>query len=157
MAVGAATANAIASVPSTLVANRYWTTADVTNSRTVTITGGQAGSSFSFDGKSFSHTLINHTIKLNAVEKWTLVNNNIFGHAIHLHDVQFKIVSRSNGPVAPYESGWKDTIYLPLGTTAVVLAKFEDFTTSAANAYMFHCHFSNHADAGMMGQFTVVP
>lgn len=156
IAVGAATAGAITSVPPTLVANRYWTTADVTNSRTVTITGGQPGSGFSFDGKSFSHTLINHTIKLNAVEKWTVVNNNVFGHAIHLHDVQFKIISRSNGPVAPYESGWKDTFYLPLGTTAVVLAKFEDFTTTA-NAYMFHCHFSNHEDEGMMGQFTVVP
>ena len=122
---------------------------------TINITGGQPGWSFSFDGKSFSQTLINHTIKLNAVEKWTVVNNNIFGHAIHLHDVQFKIISRSNGPVAPYESGWKDTLYPPLGTTAVVLAKFEDFTTTA-NAYMFHCHFSNHEDKGMMGQFTVV-
>ena len=138
------------------MANTYWTLADVTNSRTITVTGGQAGSAFTFDGKGFDHTTVAHTIKLNSVEKWTIVNNNIFGHSIHLHDIQFKIISRSNGPVAPYESGWKDTIYLPLGASAVVVAKFDDFA-STTNAYMFHCHFSNHEDEGMMGQFKVVP
>ncbi|MEI6741289.1 MAG: multicopper oxidase domain-containing protein [Gemmatimonadaceae bacterium] len=156
LTVGAPAAAAITTIPPTLVANTYWTLADVTNSRTITVTGGQAGSAFTFDGKGFDHTTVAHTIKLNSVEKWTIVNNNIFGHSIHLHDIQFKIISRSNGPVAPYESGWKDTIYLPLGASAVVVAKFDDFA-STTNAYMFHCHFSNHEDEGMMGQFKVVP
>ena len=154
--VGARTASAITTIPSTLANNTYWSTADVTNSRTVNITGGNAGGGFSFDNKAFSHTLINHTIKLGAVEKWTVVNNNIFGHSIHIHDVQFKIVSRSSGPVAPYESGWKDTFYIPRGASVDVIAKFADFA-SLANAYMFHCHFSNHEDEGLMGQFLVVP
>ncbi len=156
LTVGAPTAGAITTIPPTLVANSYWTLGDVTNSRTITVTGGQAGSAFTFDGKGFDHNTVAHTIKLNSVEKWTIVNNNIFGHSIHLHDIQFKIISRSNGPVAPYESGWKDTIYLPLGASVVVVAKFDDFA-STANAYMFHCHFSNHEDEGMMGQFKVVP
>jgi blue copper oxidase len=46
--------------------------------------------------------------------------------------------------------------FLPLGTTAVVLAKFEDFTTATTSGNMFYCHVSNHEDKGMMGQFTVV-
>jgi bilirubin oxidase len=154
--VGAATTGAVTTLPTTLVTNTYWTNADVTNSRTITITGGGPGSNFSFDNKSFSHSVINQTIKLGAVEKWTIVNNAIFGHAIHIHDVQFKIISRSNGAVAPYESGWKDTFYLPLGSTVTVIAKFEDFA-STSDAFMFHCHFSNHEDEGMMGQFLVVP
>ena len=106
--------------------------ADVTNSRTVTTTGGQAGPTFSFDGKTFSHTLINHTIRFNAVEKWTLANNYVCGNAIQLNNVPFKIIA------------------------AVVLARLEDFT-STANACMFHGHFSSHEDERMMGPFVVVP
>jgi bilirubin oxidase len=35
-----------------------------------------------------------------------------------------------------------------------VIAKFDDFADSV-NPYMYHCHFSNHEDGGMMGQFLV--
>ena len=152
----AATTNAITSVPSTLTNNSFWTTADVTNSRTITITGGQGASVFNFDNNNYGSTVINQTIKLNAIEKWTIVNNNIFGHSFHIHDIQFKIISRSSGTVAAYESGWKDTVYVPLGETVTVIAKFDDFS-STVNPFMYHCHFSNHEDGGMMGQFLVVP
>jgi bilirubin oxidase len=100
--------------------------------------------------------VFNQTIKLNAIEKWTIVNNNVFGHSFHIHDVQFKILSRSSGTVGAHESGWKDTVYLPVGESVTVIAKYEDFSSSK-NAYMYHCHFSNHEDGGMMGQFLVVP
>jgi len=154
--VTAATAGAITTLPGSLTTNRYWTLADVTNSRTINITGGQAGGNFSFDNVFFDHGYINQTIKLNAVEKWTIVNNQIFGHSIHLHDIQFKIISRSGGPVEAYESGWKDTFYIPRGESVVVVAKFTDFASST-DAFMFHCHMSNHEDLGLMGQFLVVP
>ena len=42
------------------------------------------------------------TIQLNAIEKWTIVNNNIFGHSFHVHDVQFKIIARSSGTVGDH-------------------------------------------------------
>ena len=66
------------------------------------------------------------------------------------------IISRSSGAVNAYESGWKDTVYVPLGESVVVIAKFDDFASST-NPYMFHCHFTNHEDEGMMGQFLVIP
>ena len=154
--VAAATANAITAVPASLTANTYWTTADVTNSRTINITGGQGASPFVFDNNIYGNAVINQTIKLNVVEKWTIINNNIFGHSFHIHDIQFKIISRSSGTVANYESGWKDTVYVPLGETVTVIAKFDDFS-STVNPFMYHCHFSNHEDGGMMGQFLVVP
>lgn len=152
--VGASTADAITSLPSTLANNTYWTNADVTNSRTINITGGQAGSAFTFDNNTYGFTTINQTIKLNDIEKWTIVNNNIFGHSFHVHDVQFKIIARSSGTVGEHESGWKDTVYVPLGETVTIIAKFDDFA-DAVNPYMYHCHFSNHEDGGMMGQFLV--
>jgi len=144
----------ITAVPSTLANNTYWTLADVTNSRTITVTGGQAGSAFSFDNNYYDSVKINQIIALNAIEKWTIVNNDIFGHALHIHDIQFKIISRSSGAVAAYEQGWKDVVYLKLGETVQVIAKFDDFSSSV-NPYMYHCHFSNHEDEGMMGQFLV--
>ena len=152
--VGASTANAITILPSKLASNNYWTNADVTNSRTINITGGQAGSAFTFDNNTYGFNSINQTIQLNAIEKWTIVNNNIFGHSFHVHDVQFKIIARSSGAVGEHESGWKDTVYVPLGETVTVIAKFDDFS-DAVNPYMYHCHFSNHEDGGMMGQFLV--
>jgi blue copper oxidase len=152
--VTAATANAISLLPASLTTNTYWINADVTNSRTINITGGQGGSAFTFDNNTYGFNTINQTIKLNAIEKWTIVNNNIFGHSFHIHDIQFKIISRSSGSVAAYESGWKDTVYVPLGETVVVIAKFDDFA-SATDPFMYHCHFSNHEDGGMMGQFLV--
>ncbi|WP_375448152.1 multicopper oxidase family protein [uncultured Fibrella sp.] len=152
--VKAATASGITALPAKLTTNTYWTNADVTNSRTITITGGQGATAFSFDNNVYGDTRINQTLKLNAVEKWTITNNNIFGHSFHIHDIQFKIISRSSGTVAAYESGWKDTVYVPVGESVSVIAKFDDFA-STTNAYMYHCHFSNHEDGGMMGQFLV--
>jgi blue copper oxidase len=93
-------------------------------------------------------------VKLNTIEKWTLVNNNVFGHSFHIHDIQFKIVSRSSGAVAPYESGWKDTFYIRPNETVSVVAKYDDFADDI-NPFMYHCHFANHEDEGLMGQFLV--
>ncbi len=152
--VVAPTANPIMALPGTLANNVYWTNTDVTKSRTITITGGQAGSAFTFDNNTYGFTAINQNIQLNAIEKWTIVNNNIFGHSFHIHDVQFKIISRSSGSVAGYESGWKDVVYIPLGESVSVIAKFDDFS-SGVSPYMYHCHFSNHEDEGLMGQFLV--
>lgn len=161
--VAPATAGAITRVPGTLVRNTYWTAADVTNARTIAITGGQAGSEFTFDNQTYNPDRNNFSVRLNAVERWTIVNNAVFGHAFHVHDVKFKVVARSptsgqvsgNGLPASYESGWKDTVYVPRGESVQLIMKFEDYA-SATNPYMFHCHFANHEDGGMLGQFIVV-
>ncbi len=154
--VTAATSNPITAVPTTLVNNTYLTAADATVNRTITVTNGTniGLAEFSFDNTPFVLNKINYTLNLNAVEKWTITNNNIFGHAFHIHDVQFKIVSRSSGAVADYESGWKDVAYLPRGESVTFVAKFDDFA-DPSYPYMYHCHFANHEDGGMMGQFVV--
>lgn len=153
--VKAATTGAITAVPSKLTTNTYWKESDATTTRTISITGGQAGSAFTFDNNTYGFTTINQKVKLNAVEKWTIVNNNIFGHSFHIHDIQFKIVSRSSGAIAPYESGWKDTFYIRTGETVSVVAKYDDFADDTS-PFMYHCHFPNHEDAGLMGQFLVI-
>lgn len=154
--VSSTLANAITTVPSTLANNTYWTSTDATVNRSIQVMGGQGPMPFMFDGGSFNINTINKTVKLNDIEKWTITNNNIFGHTFHIHDVEFKIVARNglSTSVGSHESGWKDVLYLPRGESATFVAKFDDYA-DPIHPFMYHCHFTNHEDAGMMGQFVV--
>jgi bilirubin oxidase len=152
--VAAETAGAIKALPAKLVTNTFPTDAQVTKSRTLNITDMGPGTPFKFDGQSFDPAVINQNVSLNAVEKWTISNGMVFSHSFHIHDVQFKIVSRSAGGVADYEQGWKDVVAVPRGESVTFIARFEDFA-SATDPYMYHCHMSNHEDEGTMGQFLV--
>ena len=172
----AATSGAITTLPTTLANNTYWTAANATNTRTISVTGGNAttvnglttSTGFGFNNVSYSPNVMNHTIPLNAIERWNVTAGNVFGHSLHIHDIKFRIIERyitapgtpgsqvtTNGQAAGYESGWKDTVYIPRGEGVSVIAKFDDFASNV-NPYMFHCHFMNHEDGGMMGQFLVV-
>jgi len=157
--VAATTTNPITSIPTVLANNTYWTATDATVSRAISITDGQPGPGnppFALDHTPFVLSYINKTVDLNAIEKWTVTNNNVFGHTFHIHDVQFKIVARNGNAAAvgAYESGWKDVMSVPVNESVSFVAKFEDYA-DALHPYMYHCHFSNHEDGGMMGQFTV--
>jgi bilirubin oxidase len=156
--VGATTSNPITSVPVTLANNTYWTAADATINRAISITNGNPGGTpFNFDNASFAINTINKTVQLDAIEKWTVTNNNVFGHTFHIHDVEFKIVARNGSAanVGAHESGWKDVMYVPRNENVSFVAKFNDYADSL-HPFMYHCHFSNHEDDGMMGQFVVV-
>ena len=159
MNVVAATAAARTTIPATLINNTYWTAANATNSRTLTVTGGQGGTAFSFNNQFYSKAVINQTVAYNALERWTITNNNIFGHAFHLHDVSFNIISRSGGTqgttIRAYEQGWKDVVWLPIGGSVTFLAKFENYADPTW-PYMYHCHALTHEDEGMMGTFKVI-
>jgi len=154
--VTAATANAITALPSKLVSNTYLTAADATVTRSMNVTDGTPGTGipFYFDHTPFDLGTINKTVNLNAIEQWTVTNSNVFGHSFHIHDIQFKIISRSSGAVNAYESGWKDTYYLPVNESVTFVAKFSDYA-DATHPFMYHCHVAPHEDGGMMGQFVV--
>ncbi len=145
---------AITALPATLVNNTYWTANDVTNNRTVRITEMGPGTPFTFDNVGYKMDVINQTVALNSVEQWTITNGRVFGHSFHIHDIQFKIISRSTGPVPATEQGWKDTFYIRTNETVNFVAKFDDFASST-KPFMYHCHMSNHEDEGLMGQFLV--
>jgi bilirubin oxidase len=152
----AATANAVTTLPTALVSNTFPAALDATQSRTLAITAPGPGAPFTFNNVGFSMTTINQTVALGATETWTVNGGNIFGHSFHIHGVQFKMVSRngSSGAVKAYESGWKDTFYVPLNETVTFVAKFDEAADSKY-PYMYHCHMVNHEDAGLMGQFVV--
>ena len=148
----AATSNAITSLPTKLVNNTYWTSADVTNSRTVSLTG-VGGLPLSCDNLVYSSSVINQTVNFNAVEQWTLANVSNLSHSFHIHDIQFYLTSVPGG-IPAYMQGWKDTFYLPQQSSVSFITKFDDFASNS-NPFMFHCHFLQHEDGGLMGQFLV--
>ena len=149
----------ITAVPSVLANNTYWTATDATVTRAISITGGQpGGAAFSLDNAPFVLATINKTVNLNDTEKWTVTNNAIFGHSFHVHDIEFKIVARNGVTtgIGNYESGWKDTFYVPRNESVTFVGKFDDFADAdVTHPYMYHCHFGGHEDGGMMGQFIV--
>ena len=157
--VAAATANPATPRPATLKTNTFWTDANVTNNRTLTMTNGFPGTGlpFSFDNLVYSPTVFNQTLNLNAVEKWTLTNNSGFSHSFHIHDIQFNLISRTGGNnagIKAYEAGWKDTLFIGQNQSVSFIAKFDTFSSNT-NPFMYHCHFSSHEDGGLMGQFLV--
>ena len=111
--------------------------------------------SFSINGKKMDMSRIDEIVKLGSTEIWEIYNRPMgmmqIPHSFHIHDVQFQILDRNGKPPPPAESGWKDTVLLWPGETVRFITRFEDYT----GLYMYHCHFLEHEDDGMMGQFEV--
>ncbi len=112
---------------------------------------------FAINGKSMSMDRIDETIRLDTTEHWIVENRRTgmmaFPHSFHVHDVQFRILSLNGEAPPPLLSGPKDTILLYPGDTYRLALRFRDYE----GIYMYHCHFLEHEDSGMMGQFEIIP
>jgi len=107
------------------------------------------------NGSSMDMSRIDQTVQLGTTEVWRISNTDGEYHSFHVHDVQFSVL-RLDGHIPGRElSGWKDTLFLPPGTTARVAMRFTDYA-DPDSPYMYHCHLLQHEDNGMMGQFVVV-
>lgn len=156
--VGATTGNAITSVPTVLNNNVYWTSADATVSRSLAVTQGNPGGlPFQFDNTIYDFNTINKTVIVGDIEKWTVSAGSVFSHVFHIHDIQFKIVARNGNAnaVGAFETGWKDVMYVPINENVSFVTRFTDYSDSI-HPFMYHCHFTNHEDGGLMQQFVVV-
>jgi len=89
---------------------------------------------------------------LNATEIWEFENSSGgWFHPMHMHLVDFKILSRNGRAPFPHELGPKDTVYVGEGETVRLLVKFGPHR----GKYMLHCHNLPHEDHDMMVQFGV--
>ena len=82
---------------------------------------------------------------------WTLTNDTEWDHPFHLHGFFFMVVDEQGAPLAPMV--WKDTVNVPMKTTARVLVTFDE----RPGTWMMHCHILDHADGGLMGTVQVGP
>lgn len=110
---------------------------------------------FTINGRTMKASRIDFSVQAGATEIWEFVNRTGMAHPMHVHNTQFRILDRNGRPPGPSETGFKDTVLVPGGSTVRVLARFPEYADER-NPYMYHCHILEHEDAGMMGQFTVV-
>ena len=90
------------------------------------------------------------------VEIWEFQNNSGgWFHPLHLHLVDFRILSRNGTAPRPWENGPKDVVYIGEGETVRLLVHFELAPGSRGGKYMVHCHNLPHEDHDMMHQFAV--
>lgn len=111
--------------------------------------------------------------ELDTIEVWNIINTfkalNI-DHPIHLHLIQFKLISRTpfdvdvyneTGEIIPtsepeppkdYERGFKDTINAEAGKVTKFIVHF----TGYAGEYVWHCHLLEHEDHDMMRPMKVI-
>lgn len=89
---------------------------------------------------------------LDAVEIWELENSSDgWFHPMHIHLVDFQILSRNGQPPFAYEKGPKDVVYVGERETVRLLVHFGPHR----GRYMVHCHNLTHEDHSMMLQFRV--
>ncbi|WP_104044932.1 multicopper oxidase family protein [Arthrobacter sp. ZGTC412] len=89
---------------------------------------------------------------LDDVEIWEIENSSGgWFHPVHIHLVDFQILSRNGKAPFNYERGPKDVVYVGEGETVRLLMKFEHHR----GRYMIHCHNLPHEDHDMMAQFSV--
>lgn len=69
-------------------------------------------------------------------------------HSFHLHGQRF-VVARVDGAENP-DPAWKDTVLVPTGAEVLLLAAMTNPGT-----WVYHCHISEHMEAGMMGALSV--
>ena len=111
---------------------------------------------FTFNNLSFDMDVINYHIPLNNIEIWQVSNQTMVAHPFHIHDVPFYILDRDGNLPPMHERGKKDVVLIQSMETVRFITKFETFADSLT-PYVYHCHILMHEDAGMMGQFVVMP
>jgi bilirubin oxidase len=98
---------------------------------------------------------IDAAVTLGSTEIWQVENTMGSPHNFHVHDLQFQILDIDGSAPPAGMAGWKDTVYLPPDTRFRLIMQFTDYA-DPEHPYMFHCHFLQHEDDGMMAQFVVL-
>ena len=112
----------------------------------------QRGLAWTINGKAFDPTRADAEVALGSTQRWLLTNTSPLTHYIHLHEEEWRTISRDGQKPPPWERGLEDTWRLDPGETVEVAAKVTDYTGN----FMIHCHMLDHEDHGMMAQFRVV-
>lgn len=110
---------------------------------------------FTINGQSFDMGRIDVVSKRGEPEIWRFYNGSPMPHPIHIHNIQFRVLSRNGNPPSSNERGPKDTVLVDPDETVHLGLRFEHYADERT-PYMFHCHNLEHEDQGMMGQFVVV-
>jgi len=114
------------------------------------------------NGRQFEGAVVadDEIVSLDDTEIWEFVNTSMMPHPMHVHGLQFAVVSREqagashswNGLDAGLvDAGWHDTVLVLPGQRVRIALTFTDFE----GLYLYHCHNMEHEDNGMMRYYRV--
>ncbi|WP_448628768.1 multicopper oxidase family protein [Geodermatophilus sp. URMC 64] len=90
--------------------------------------------------------------KRDDIEIWDVTNDSGgWFHPLHIHLIDFRVLTRNGAPPRPEEKGPKDVVYVGENETVRLLMRFEH----EEGRYMIHCHNLSHEDHDMMFQYQV--
>ncbi len=145
-------------VPGRLIARQRGDASQATNHRRFVLNmgmggmmmGGRMGSGggMFINGRPFEMDRIDERVRLGDTEIWE-ISGEMMSHPVHIHGVQFEVLSRNGGKPIVRDAGLRDTVLVRDPVELLVR-----FTQPAVKApFMYHCHILEHEDNGMMGQF----
>jgi suppressor of ftsI/bilirubin oxidase len=126
------------------------------------ITLDQKNKVWRINGMTYSHSATPIVVKRGAIEEWEVRNAAAsMPHPLHIHGVQFRVISREGSPeqirrlavedrgLTVADLGWKDTVLTWPGETVRIVTDFSH-PFLGDQVYMVHCHNLEHEDGGMM-------
>lgn len=121
------------------------------------------------NGKTYDVGRIDAFPRTGDTEIWEFKTGYGWSHPVHLHLVNFKVLTRNGqAPFAYERDAWKETILLRPNETVRVLTKWPTVPATPtvtpqvpagalASRFVFHCHNLGHEDHDMMTQLQVTP
>jgi FtsP/CotA-like multicopper oxidase with cupredoxin domain len=107
----------------------------------------RSGGAWAINGEFFNRNVARAEVGQNTGEIWTLRNvDNGWFHPIHIHQEEFRILSRNGVAPPPHERGRKDVVNLMGPEEIRIFIRFRDW----AGKYVMHCHNTVHEDHAMM-------
>lgn len=122
---------------------------------------------FSVDGEGFDHTKIKTYVEPYSQAVWTLESPLNYFHPFHIHVNPFQVKSVTtqlpdgvlkeatlSSNLVPANM-WRDTVFVPPFGITQVWQQFNQNDVAWQGKTVFHCHFLDHEDQGMMSAFTI--
>jgi FtsP/CotA-like multicopper oxidase with cupredoxin domain len=116
---------------------------------------------FAINDRQFEGVTVadDEVVSLGATEVWEFFNDTTMPHPMHVHGLQFRVVSRKNADARSarqlmagiVDSGLHDTVLVLPGERVRIAMTFKDFE----GLYLYHCHNMEHEDNGMMRYYEV--
>ena len=159
----------ISTMPSTLVPSEAMGLTESMSTRTVKLRlqRSDVTNRFEISGKTW-HDVVDSgyqdvitVAQPDQVQVWEIENKSGgWFHPLHIHLVDFRVLSRNGRPASAWELGPKDVVYIGEGETVRLAMKFTlqkggGSSVNAGGRYMVHCHNLPHEDHDMMQQFAV--
>jgi len=148
-------ASSITTTPDSLTTLIKYKESEALRSRSFSLEMSSMGR-FSINNRFMDINFINERVAINEIEIWEITNTMGIWHNFHIHGTHFMILERdgSSFNVSEGEKAYKDVVAMAPNSSVKLIIKMTDYVDSNV-PYMYHCHFLEHEDYGMMGQFIV--